>query len=626
MAIQIINCPACGTFLLDDTAECHTCGHILNADLAATTMRRSLPTDQAVDDDMETCAKCGESCRKGLVRCWNCGSFTRPEIEASYRNRVETLDTRSDNQFDLPELDSSSVTEADSMVRRPWSTPENLIGAPPMAREEDDGADDFELSDDVHMSDADDSSFDLADEIHLQSGETNNAPEANPVYSLQSNDLPPSAPAIPPVDHDMETIPLLGSPSTDAPALATESASPIPMSLPGMESNSRIAEAKSAASPEDELLKIAAAEEAEISQLRKGIRTKDTFVVFCPQGHRIRVREKFRGKSGKCPSCNSAFIVPQKPSPKPKKRTDVEIATVGAASDHVTGRYSRWLNDVHLHNVIPEKLKIKADSLLNDFQTVDLGFGSREILVVTLVAAGGLFGGAAKKKPAARTAMLEYFLNPDAAPEGLTVASKRIIAAAAFPQLVLAQPVPVGTDSMFGSIPIFGTGRIAVRLPRAADDKGTLYVSLSLSEFRAFALALQSVCGVEAFGSNSEIPMTDHYEVFKCHYSETQVRSLQQLEYYQKDPNFKLEISGWTCSACKLIVSEDARKKEKIGGLNGKGIAKAKCPKCGQKFGSNPMYAIQETTDAAPAGAGAEPPTDATAPEPAAAAEPASGT
>jgi hypothetical protein len=592
MAIQIINCPECGTFLLDDTAECHACGHVLNADLAETTKRSSLPTDQAVDDDMDVCPTCGESCRKGLVRCWNCGSFTRPDIEKAYRNKSVT-DTVTD-KFDLPELDASSTNEQESMKRRAWSTPENFLSSLPMGREEDEG-DDFELSDDVRMSEADDSSFDLSDEISLRSeGDPFDIPA--PSYSLApSNPTPREMPTL--SEEPAEAIPLLSSPSQDEPA---EADAEIPISLEAKKPAAKT-KAKPVLTPEEELLKIAADEEAEISKLRKGFRSKESFVVFCPQGHRIRVREKFRGKTGKCPRCESVFIVPQKSSPKPKKKTDVEIATVGgSAVGGVTGRYSRWLNDVHLHTVVPEKLKLKPDSLLNEFQTVDLGFNADEVLIVTLVAAGGLFGGAAKKKPAARTAMLDYFANPTAAPDGLAAAAKRVVPKEAFSQLVLAQPVPPGTESLFGNIPIFGVGRIAVRLPRAADDKNTQYLSFALSEFRAFSLALQAVCGIEAFGVNTEIPMVDHYETFKCHYNETPVRSLQQLEYYQKDTNLKLEISGWRCSGCKLIVSEEARKKEKIGGLNGKAIAKAKCPKCTQKFGSNPMYALQESAAPAP--------------------------
>lgn len=593
MAIQIINCPACGTFLLDDTAGCHACGHVLRAHEIGAAAPTALPTDQAVDDDMEICATCGESCRKGLVRCWNCGSFTRPEIEAAYRQRSDSSSVVGDRDFDLPELDASMVTEEDSMQRRSPSTPEDLLAAPPMAREEDDGMDDFELSEDVTLSESDDSAFDLSDTFQLQA----DAPAESTGYSLGPVPDVPTAPATPAAE--MDTIPLLSNPA------AAEEGNPFATGAPAQTP----AKAETPApTPEDELLKIAADEEAEISQVKKGMRSKNSFVVFCPQGHRIRVREKFRGKTGKCPKCMSVFIVPQKSSPKPEKKTDVEIPVAGAAGAAPTGRYARWLDDVHLHQVIPEKLKIKADSLLNEFQGVDLGFSAEEILLVTLVTSAGLFGSVAKKKPTVRAAMLEYFQKADASPDSAPVATKRVMSRDTLGQLLLVQPVPTGMESLFGSIPVFGTGRIAVRLPRLPDEKATPYLSFTLSEFRAFSQALQTVCGIEAFGTNSEIPLSDTYQTFKCHYSENPVRALQHLDYYQKDPAIKLEISGWKCGTCGLIVSEDARKKEKIGGLNGKGIAKAKCPKCSQKFGSNPMYVISEP--AAPVAADAAPVTE----------------
>jgi len=628
MAIQIINCPSCGTFLLEDTAECHTCGHVLNAVVAETTKRESLPSDQAVDDDMDICSNCGESCRKGLVRCWNCGSFTRPEIAEAHRQRSEMAATEMDNHFDLPVLDATSVTETDSMTRRALSTPESILDAPPMAREEHDGSDDFELSEEIQLSEADDSSFDLADEIQLRNEGTEDF-ESAPVFALQQTEPAYSVPYAPPVTspadeiprlaasltktpveistiplqsipvneppNELTTIPLLG----DSPTAAPADGGPIPPIAPVESAAAGEQNGKTALSPEDELLKIASDEEAEISKLRKDIRFKDTFVVFCPQGHRIRVRERFRGKTGKCPKCQSEFIVPLKQSPKPKKRTDVEFATVGGDSTAIVGRYTRWLTDVHLHTVVPEKLKLKADSLLNDFQTVDVGFGNSEILIVVLVVAGGFFGASAKKKPAARTAMLEYFSKPDAVPDGLAAAYKRVVGKEFLPQMVLAQPAPVGTESLFGDIPIFGTGRIAIRLPRTADEKGTQYLSFSLSEFRVFSYAMQAVCSLEGFGANAEIPLTDQYDTFKCHYNETPVLALRQIDYYQKDPNLKLEINGWKCSTCGLIVGEEGRKKEKIGGLDGKGIAKAKCPKCKQKFGNNPLYKVPDQATAA---------------------------
>ena len=93
MAIQIINCPSCDTFLLDDTGECPECGHVVNADRAAKTQHQSLPTDAAVDGDMEACPKCGETCRQGLVRCWSCekkmkSNFITFISDLSYSNAV----------------------------------------------------------------------------------------------------------------------------------------------------------------------------------------------------------------------------------------------------------------------------------------------------------------------------------------------------------------------------------------------------------------------------------------------------------------------------------------------------------------------------------------------------------
>ena len=47
------------------------------------------------------------------------------------------------------------------------------------------------------------------------------------------------------------------------------------------------------------------------------------------------------------------------------------------------------------------------------------------------------------------------------------------------------------------------------------------------------------------------------------------------------------------------MVSEDSRKKEKIGGKTGRGIAKAKCPKCEKKFGDISLYSLQSSSPAA---------------------------
>ena len=72
------------------------------------------------------------------------------------------------------------------------------------------------------------------------------------------------------------------------------------------------------------------------------------------------------------------------------------------------------------------------------------------------------------------------------------------------------------------------------------------------------------------------------------------MKELNQLNYYQADPTFTLEVTGWRCAGCKIVVSEAARAEAKLGGANGKGIAKAKCPKCTQKMGNQPLYQLPE--------------------------------
>lgn len=74
----------------------------------------------------------------------------------------------------------------------------------------------------------------------------------------------------------------------------------------------------------DELLKIAAEEERTRQQALKALREKDTFLITCPNGCRIRVKEQHRGKAGKCPRCQAEFVVPKKTVPKKSGEIDTE--------------------------------------------------------------------------------------------------------------------------------------------------------------------------------------------------------------------------------------------------------------------------------------------------------------
>jgi len=587
MDISILTCPKCNAMVLSDAAKCHVCEHVLDHEKMGDAEIPALPTDEAVADDLETCAECHETYRRGLVRCWNCGAFTRKEIQEAYQRM--TADPARYNASDFHE--SSEQEAAPQATRRagPWKV--SAINAqepviPAASHEEETAASDedfsFELADTVHLTDA---------MARAEESETETYGFAAPVMSAST------------VEESEPSIPTLAAPA------ATETVAGEASVIPSLDKAPVAAKAPELthkeASAGDVLLQIARAEEEDIQRSRKTYSEKlrGGFVVFCPRGCRIRVQDRHRGKAGKCPKCEAVFFVPRQRA-KPKIAPESDAPEGGATTTAAPAeKWRGYLSDLHLHNVVPQKLRIKPDSLLNDFQQVDVVFSADGMLVLTLVAAAGFLGANLKKKPGLRTSIQEH-LQSVGTLEGLPAAQSRMIPKDALAQLSVAQPSPADVESMFGNIPVFGLGRIAVRLPRVADDPGTQYLSFALSEFRAFAAALESVCGVSGLGANTEIPLSEAYNTLACHYSESPVRELLAVDYYQKDPQITLKTAGWRCQGCGLVVSEDSRKKEKIGGLNGKSIASAKCPKCQAKFGSQPLHevaAATTTVSAAPA-------------------------
>jgi hypothetical protein len=163
-------------------------------------------------------------------------------------------------------------------------------------------------------------------------------------------------------------------------------------------------------------------------------------------------------------------------------------------------------------------------------------------------------------------------------------------------QPALIQPFPLSVEPQFSGVSIFGEGRIAIRLPKElVADSGvpadsTSYLSFVLSEFREFAKRVGENGGDGQLGRDSEIPFEDQANFHKCNYSEASVTELMSIDYYKKDPSFKLQVVGHRCAGCGLVISEESRRREKLGGLNGKGLAKAKCPKCAKPFGQDSLY------------------------------------
>lgn len=606
MDISILTCPQCSAMVLSDAARCHVCDHVLDQARVADEPVPQLPTDDAVAEDLERCESCGETFRRGLVRCWSCGAFTRQEIKDAYSRmasdpqRLTMKSSFSASEESLaPEVTTRSGPWKVLAVNRPT---ESLWGN----KVEETAASD------------DDFSFELADSIHLT-----DAPVADeePIYGLKAESIPLLADPAPVLADPMPAIPVLPASDSDEapiaisklPVSAEPDSSPAPVEAsdkksgkkaPAVEGASELSHKEATAG--DVLLEIARQEEADQGKVRSALNEKlrKGFVVYCPRGCRIRVQERHRGKAGKCPSCQAVFFVPRtarKPKLEAAPSAESAAPVAGAATTApAAGKWPKYVADLHLHAVVPQKLRIRPDSLLNDFSMVDAAFSAEGLLLITLVTAPGFLGANLKKKPALREAAQNH-LSGAGTVEGLPAPQSRLVTVEQLKQLAMAQPSPADVESLFGNIPVFGAGRIAVRLPKVTDQPSTDYLSFSLSEFRTFAKALEEICGVPGLGADTEVPLTESYNTVKCHYNDTPVRELLSVEYYQKDPQIKLTITGWRCGGCALTISEDGRKKEKIGGLNGKGIASAKCPKCQAKFGNFPVYEVAAAESAASA-------------------------
>ncbi len=465
----------------------------------------------------QPCPDCGEMVRQNSLRCWNCGAFMNPELEAKFME----LQAKP-QEIIFSELPDDEVHTYD----------------------EEDDEDDFELS----------------------------APAPAPLPQVAVSQSAPELPG---------TVPIPTAPSK---------------AVVGFSSDVD----HSVATGGDALLDIALNEERESRTKRRarkqtgGMKTPGGgIIIFCPYGCKIEVKETHRGMTGRCPKCRSPFIVPIDPPvyKKSAKEGDATTSTDGKSTGSVGG-FGDWLLDLHLHTVNPEKLKLKADSLLKEFVPVDFGFSNEKLLVFQLAAKkGGMFGGGAKTGDP-RDAVLQHLAAGKSIDE-LPVANKYLFESADLRQLKVVQPVANRADSMFHGVPIFGEGRIAIQMPMTAAATSSVYVSVGITQFWELKKQLEAHYGIMGLGADSGIPAAHVYTQAKCHYLNTPLKVLENLEFYEADPTAELETVGYRCGACGLTVSEDGRKKESLGGKSPKGIAKAKCPKCSSKMGEHLLKTLK---------------------------------
>lgn len=344
----------------------------------------------------------------------------------------------------------------------------------------------------------------------------------------------------------------------------------------------------------DALLDIALQDERELQKQRRkraqkgGIKTPGGgLIIFCPYGCRIVVKESHRGMQGKCPECRAPFIVPIDPPIYKKDRVATEVESSATEG----GAVERWLSDLHLHTVHPEKLKLKADSLAKDFTATEFAFGSEQLFVVALgKKAGGRFGGGAKEDP--REALKKQ-IQEGKKLEELEAAEKYAFTADELRMLKVVQPTASRADSIFHGIPVFGEGRIAIQLPPIEDKIEILYVSLGLTQFWNFKKFVEEAYGITGLGDECGIPTEHVFTTHRCQILETPVKALENLPFYKADETVELVPVGYQCGKCQIVVSEEGRARDSLGGKSPKGIAKAKCPKCSNKMGENLLYGIK---------------------------------
>ncbi|MCA9020990.1 MAG: hypothetical protein KDA74_12665 [Planctomycetaceae bacterium] len=423
---------------------------------------------------------------------------------------------------------------------------------------------------------------------------------------------------------DQTTIPLAREESEDEARQHAE-AEEKSKTLAAEEKAKQIAEAPaedhSVATGGDVLFNVAIEEEKEEKKRRKGggrrrrrrgAPIEGGIVVYCPNGHRIRVREEYRGAAGKCPACGVMYLVPravpgEAEAEQTAATTDAQAETEGAEAFNA-GAYAHWMKGIKLHAIDPTKLKLKPNSLEKAFTTVDLAISPEKMLVL-VVAKAGLLGGGSKDKLEKARAEIAAHLREEKDDAEIPAVSVQTVTAEQISKLRVVFPTMYDHESMFAGVPVFGKGRIAIALPKQEDSKENQYLTFSLSEYRKLTEALSEFFGIDQLGQDSGIPLTDQMQQVTCHYSEESFEVLdnEYLEFYEADPEIELALAGRQCQGCQLIVSEDSRKKERIGGKAGKAIAKTKCPKCNEKFGNISLFQlVKKEVAPEPAAAAAE--------------------
>lgn len=595
MISSISTCPECNTLVLSDTVQCPSCHHVLHPDRAQETIIQK-PEESTSEGDAEKsevpCRECGVMVRKGVVRCWNCGGFQEQDIEARF---FEMQESEPEVILSQIETEEAEETEASDTAEDSEEYDADYFG--------DDEDDDFFSTKRQHGVDDD---FELAEEVDIYEA-TDDDEESESVETQAASDTDVVEESADEAEKPSETVaePDEKQPETEEITSETDE-----------KSSGKDATKEQPVDDFENLFNIAMLEEAEREsrlkrrqqeekrQTAKVLRVNpDGTIVVGPacQCLAIVVQPAHFGKLMRCPKCHEKFRVPSpRPSAKVVKTKQEESAKKEEEKKkdqflsvhEQAGEYLWWLEDVRLHVFNLEKTKPVAGVVEKKYFPVDIGFSNDHVLIASLATKPGHVGKGDKKIAAIRKKM------KDALKEEKPLAEQKEIAAdeksiGSLAQFELIFPAAHPESAILEGQPIFGEGRIGIKVPKEVDESEVACLSMTLSQYREFCRLLAEFYGYAAFTIGSTIPFFNQTQEVDCQVSKEKFEFLNQLEYYQADDSFDLQLIGWECESCHTHITEKAREETKLGGKGAKAIAKAKCPTCSQKMGNIQLMRIK---------------------------------
>lgn len=510
--------------------------------------------------------------RTGLVRCWSCNGFMREDVAARYRKmtanpqqiiystipanqRTDYLPPRVVNDASVPKAYDSESFELSGSVNN---------AAPAAAAE-----DGFELGSNTKKSTP---TAQPAAQITQPATSTQNLAAAKQVASVDGPDKPKEQ-------------------TPGGAASAPSSGNADQASVPGTEPSAKPTRGPKPA--DDDLLSIAIQDEREVKKRRSdklADRKQKQMLVPCTCGAWIRVHESQAGKSVRCRKCKQPVLVPQIRRKPEKRKTEKAGA---AASLDVT-----WIEGVRFIRLAPTSIVLKPGSVADKFVEADLAITDAQVVVVAFTGGAkkkaGLLSKAPKIDRVEQRKQLRDQISKSGNFNGLVDVEIHTISAGHVAEIRLVQPILKASESMFAGVPVFGGGRLAVFLPITLENGDQAYCSQTLSSFRLLNDLLKKKFNLELPAVENGVPAAEKIDSLNCFINQSRVESLRDVNYYEQDPAFELELSGFRCKACTAVISEEGRLKNKLGGANGKAIAKAKCPKCSGKMGEERLYRIKK--------------------------------